>query len=895
MHHAIPRTRDAARPVLPALAALGVLVASLGSARESSVFPLVVVGQPAACVVVGPSHPVLDAAVDDLRHYVLRITGAELEIVRDPASERSPSIHIGETRHFAATAGARRGVRGDGFALIAVGDDLVVAGNMPEGTANGVWTLIQDAFGVRWYFPGALWEIVPRAESLAVSFEPNAEAGARVENPSFPGRALWSGGTEAPWERRMRMTQPSVSLPYVGTGHHLGLVVPAGRYFESHPQYYALVDGRRTTEHLCLAHPDMFDLFMAYVRANAAAGRTVSSFGVNDTYTVCRCDACRAADGATEYMGMAGFSESYFQLLRRVALRTAGEFPGMRISAFAYQQTGKPPETVDRIGDNVHIVLCQDTAQHFDRDVQRTDFVYSAGFARKAGAVSFYDYYGMDTWTPRYCPALMDEQIKHLAGVGVLGGQTHAVTMPGSAMPMWYLYRRLLWDADLDARVLIERMILDLYGEAADPVLRYYDHWDRCWMRQPEGRWFRTMDDLRAEFAIYSMDDILRGVSLLDEAEAAARDGAVLERIAFLRDDLAFTRAAAEAHFAYESAVRAAPQTPDSAQARSEEAVRAWTAFNAALDAAEKGPKSSASGWHPNTFRVRYRTLRDEIRDAVMAPLVAWAVAGESRLGREEIAAMEKEFADAARARLRRVSTDRAGSAPFEPRVEPLEVADLPVVGRFRGAWETIPFIDAAAWRFRRARPGDDVGRYEEPPENLVEPPDPADLSVRWKTVADPTALYILAIVADDAHTQERDAALMWQNDSLQVALTPHRAAAFARFDQGYGADDTEFGIALGSGLPVLHFWKAPDDVENPAQLVSARVSRDTGETRYEIAIGWQLLPGYEPKEGRSFGFALVVNDADGDRYQQAEYGGGVADGKRPKRMSALRLADDLH
>lgn len=883
------------RSIIKALIATIGVVASLGNAGETVVFPLVVQGKPVACVIVGPSHPVLDAAIDDLRHHVHTISGAELKVVRDPAATRSPALHVGETRLFESTAEPRRSLRGDGFVIAARGRDLVVAGNLPEGTANGVWTLLQDQFGVRWYAPGELWEIVPRTGSLAISFEPTAAGGACIENPAFYGRTLWGGNAVTPWERRMRMSQPSVPLPYVGTGHHLARVVPADRYFESHPEYFALVDGVRVPDHPCLTHPDMFALFMAYVRGNAAAGENVSSFGVNDNYTVCRCDACRAVDGGTEYMGMPGFSESYFQLLRRVARRAAVDLPEMRISAFAYQQTSKPPATVDRIGDNVHIVLCQDTAQHFDRNVQQTDFLYSAEYARKAGAVSFYDYYGIDTWTPRYCPTLMDKQIKHLASVGVLGGQTHATTMPGSAMPMWYLYRRLLWDAQIDGRDLIEQMIRDLYGKAAEPVQRYYDHWEACWMRQTEGRWFRTMDDIRAEFSICSADDIRRGTRFLDDAEGLAEDAAVHERIVFLRRDLAFTRAAADAHYAYEAAVRALPQTASSAVARSADAVRAWAKFNAALDEAEKGPRSSASGWHSKTFRVRYWTLRDEMRDAVMAPLARWIDANEAKLAPEELAVAEAEFAAAARADLERVSTDRVGSAPFQPRVDPLEVAEVPVVGRFHGAWETVPFVDGARWQFRRTPPGQEVDRYQEPPEGLVEPPPAADLSVRWKVAADPTALYILALVADDTHTQDKEPGLMWQHDSFQVALTPARADAFGRFAQGYGPGDTEFGVALRNGRSIVHFWKEPADVEQASSLAHARTSRADGLTRYEIALDWRLLPGYEPKGGCSFGFALVVNDADGDRYQQAEYGGGVADGKRPKRMTALRLASDLH
>ncbi|MBN1443425.1 MAG: DUF4838 domain-containing protein, partial [Planctomycetes bacterium] len=445
------------------------------SSRPELELPIVAAGRPVARVLVAGEDETLEAAVSDFTQYVERISSARLEVARGTADLPGPTLHVGETELYERTADAREAVRVDGFALAKSGEDLIVAGRIPQGTANGLWTILQDRLGVRWYHAGPLWEVVPRQESLSIRFRPNAGSAARVENPSFLGRFYWGAAPSAAFARRSRLTQKGTPLPYVSTGHALDRVVPLEEYAAAHPEYFALIDGRRVTDrvsHPCFTHPDMLDVFMKYVRAGG------TTFGVNDNLDACHCERCLAVDGASErYLGMWNVSESYFQLMARVARQTAEEFPGRRLGVFAYQLTNAPPRTVDPIGENIDVVLCQDTSQHFDPRVRAMDQRMAVEWTRKAGGVSLYDYYGIDYWTPRYFPRLLAGQLKHLAACGVKGYQTHATTMIDSSMPMFYLYGRLLWNADLDPRQLIDEMLDDLYGEAAEPMRRFYDHW----------------------------------------------------------------------------------------------------------------------------------------------------------------------------------------------------------------------------------------------------------------------------------------------------------------------------------------------------------------------------------------------------------------------------------
>ncbi|MBN1421735.1 MAG: DUF4838 domain-containing protein, partial [Planctomycetes bacterium] len=378
--------------------ALTIPAAVAGAPPAPFVLPLVEDGRPVAGVVVAPvKNDTLAAAVADLRAYVKRITGADLDVREGTVDLPGPTLHIGETALYPGRADPRRAIRTDGFLLAPSGEDLLLAGTIPEGTANGIWTILQDQFGIRWYYPGPLWEIVPERRSLAITVASDRPDGARILNPSFQGRHRWGGSEAVAHARRMRLTQPGVDLHVAGTGHSIAGFFNPETYGASHPEYFAWYDGRRHVEpgvHPCFTHPDMAEVFMRHVRAG---GR---SFGVNDNLTACRCERCLAVDGASPpYMGMWNASESYFALIARVAAQTAEEFPGQRLGVFAYQLTNTPPRTVPHIGANVDVTLCQDTSQNFDPAHRARDQAMSAEWVRKAGGVRFYDYIGINYWT----------------------------------------------------------------------------------------------------------------------------------------------------------------------------------------------------------------------------------------------------------------------------------------------------------------------------------------------------------------------------------------------------------------------------------------------------------------------------------------------------------------
>lgn len=874
-------------------------------------FSVVERGRPAARVLVAEGDASrLAAALRDLTVYVERMSGARLEVVEGSHDLPGPTLHVGSTDHRKRIGDLLEDVRVDGFLLAAVGEDLVISGRSAAGTENGLITILQDHFGIRWYHDGPLWEVVPSRKDLAIHLRASTSAGAEVVNPSFTGRFYWGRPPSEAYRRRMRLTAPDTPLPYVGAGHSLDRVVPLDRYASTHPEYFALIGGRRVTDRVsepCFTHPDMPRLFMDHVRAGG------SSLGINDNLDACRCDRCLELDGDTSpYLGMPSVSESYFRLVAEVARRTAKQLPDRRLGVFAYQLTNLPPRTVAHIGENVDVVLCLDTSQHFDAEIRALDRRIAAEWTRRAGGVSLYDYCGISYWTPRYFPSLLTAQIRHFARSGGLGYMTHATTMIDSSMPMFALYCRMLWDVDLDARAFVDRMVDDLYEEAAPAIREFYAHWERCWLSQESGRWFRGMDDFRGEMTVYSIADIERGRKLLAEGRARARNDTVRERIDFLGSSFAFTRAAARAHAAYRLATGgAAPADPEAARQISREVVESWRQFARQLELSERIPGTSASGWHPKTFRVRAWALKQEMRDGVLAPLVRWAVSAEGSLDGGRLREIEQDLADLAlshREAIEELVTESIGAVRRPPRVAALRVADLPRIARpggTRHANSGLTPLDAVSWHFRR-HPGDfPPGKYDEPmPQHIIEPPDRDDFSVAARGGWDEQGFELRISVRDDNHVQEGEGNALRYGDSVLVTLNPERGR-FDTYDEhswyflmgDYRHEAPGLLVGYRRGSLALHVVTPPRGIESPAarELLHAEATRKHGETVYALHIDWSWLPGFAPAPQGSFGCSIVVTDVDtpGGERLTAEYGDGIFPRRRPTEFAGLRLGED--
>lgn len=134
--------------------------------------------------------------------------------------------------------------------------------------------------------------------------------------------------------------------------HSFGTLCSPEEYFDEHPEYFSLYEGKRVGKNaqLCLSNPDAFDIVLKNLKKHMDENPKAKYWSVsqNDNAAYCQCEKCREMnerDGSP--MG------SVLNFVNRIA----EHFPDKVISTLAYWYTRKAP-AITRPAENVHIMLC---------------------------------------------------------------------------------------------------------------------------------------------------------------------------------------------------------------------------------------------------------------------------------------------------------------------------------------------------------------------------------------------------------------------------------------------------------------------------------------------------------------------------------------------------------
>ena len=223
-------------------------------------YGLVDEGQPVAVVVCRTeSSPVEAFAVEELVAYVKRITGAELSDAESATSGAYP-IYIGTEARERLQEFDWDKLGEEGFLLRSGPEGLYIAGAKELGTLYGVYTLL-ERFGVRWFMPDEIGEVIPSVRDLRVGDLDESQT------PSFKYR--WIGSGDWALKNRMNIAVDVHGEP-VGPqwkwGFHTHfLLIPPETYFDEHPEWFAEVGGRRRRpkdkhhqgRQLCTSNPEL--------------------------------------------------------------------------------------------------------------------------------------------------------------------------------------------------------------------------------------------------------------------------------------------------------------------------------------------------------------------------------------------------------------------------------------------------------------------------------------------------------------------------------------------------------------------------------------------------------------------------------------------------------------
>ncbi len=539
----------------------------------------------ARVVVAEDALPVTRDAAEELSHYASRIAGREIPLVMwsDGVLEQAGLSFFVGAGVADAVLGAPQGpwlmeefmLRTVPRGVILAGDDAAgkaVSGNVAGGSRLAVYTLLDDHLGVRWFFPGELGEHVPSAADAVIPpLDQRRQPPFMIRNfsigyTSYHTPAFRDASNR--WGRRIR----NAWVPPAVFGHSwfyafdLRKPPEENPFFQEHPEWFALVNGKRQPPQICTSNPEVLDHMVQYVLGDTK--RAITSISPSDGGGFCQCDeeskseahkrlgapSCTALDvpGILSYDGKTvQLSDRIFTYANEIARRVREKDPAKGVGIFAYTFYNRPPVNIDRLEPNLYLSFVFQAQAHLD-PIAREQWLESIAGWQKVGARMVV----REGWGNHYLldlPFIHDRQIhdslQTAARLGFIaaygeGGKCFATQAPNA----WAAVRTM-WDPTIDYEAMMEDFYTKAYGSAAEPMRRYFDTYASKLQANWPNRRF-VMDTRGVAYVnlvnswhlLFPAEVVEAAEAHLREAEQLAPEGEYAGRVALHRVGQDYTR-----------------------------------------------------------------------------------------------------------------------------------------------------------------------------------------------------------------------------------------------------------------------------------------------------------------------------------------------------------------
>lgn len=545
-------------------------------------------GRAAAVIVTAPNPPrMVNLAAKELQTYLNKITGATLPILTSPPTDADTvAIYVGRSdatdrlgiKDEGLIDGAYRIVSGDKWlALVGRDRDFVpiepwaihhgdlsrmlsewdkITGHTwgnpygdsihrnfnkqmnlwaydERGSLNAVYAFLRDQ-GVRWYMPGELGEIVPKVTSVAlpkVNRTVKPDFGLRYFHFAFFSFACTD---DILWSLRLGLNTHSTAVgDALMMAHGMAYVHERKEFIEAHPDYYALIGGKRQTQDggkPCMSSKGLFEENVLYLRRMFDHYQLPmgSVFPADGFGSMCQCPLC---DGkATLQRGREGSMSDYvWEYANRVATELYKTHPDRPIACFAYGTYLLPPEKIDKLSPNLVVGIVQPRRMFNDPKTRERFEEIRRAWLTKVSTAKFiiWDHYpftapGRPSYgIPQYFPHLIATDLRSLKDksfgeiVEVMFDDKRDMALHAPAFNHLNLYVTATgyWNAQQDVDALLAEYYTSFYGPAAVKMREFVDFCESAG------------EKLRSDAP--AMD---RALSLAQQARDAAPDGSPYQR-----------------------------------------------------------------------------------------------------------------------------------------------------------------------------------------------------------------------------------------------------------------------------------------------------------------------------------------------------------------------------
>jgi hypothetical protein len=464
----------------------------------------------------------------ELREYFGKMSGAKLQLAHGKAPEGLIEIRIGLYLAPELESIIHQQSRDPSAFVIKVEPKkIILAGLSPEGTLFAAYEFLEQ-LGCRWFLPGELGTVVPRQKTITVV------EGQTVRSPSFSGRHLQNVSSILPWYRRQKLG--GACFP---SAHGIGLLPQAD--IKKNPELFALVNGQRTGEQLCVSNPEVLKRAIAYTLDYFQKNPKEPWFGMGpaDGSGFCECEHCRKLDAGEwdPFSSEPSVTDRYIWFFNRVIDAVHKKYPGKKIGFYSYHTYQFPPRKVKpspficpalapislcRI-HGMSNPICPDRSLYRDLMADWCKLlpeVYERGY-----------YFNLA------CPGFPYSKIHAIRDetpvayqLGIKGWRVECAPAWAAQGPMLYVAARLMWDAHTDIDALLADFYEKFYGSAAGPMGEYWYSLDHA---------YRNTDcHTGSSFCIphiLNKSWMVRANALLDDAESKAKEPPYAERVRIVR------------------------------------------------------------------------------------------------------------------------------------------------------------------------------------------------------------------------------------------------------------------------------------------------------------------------------------------------------------------------
>ena len=300
-------------------------------------------------------------AAETLQKGIVEVTGRTVGIVTDNEKTDVFKFLVGAT----ALTEHKPHNTTDGSYIIKSGDNRIeINGNGNKGTIYGVYRFLEEYAGFKIYSEKTGYKSytgkLEMPENADISYTPYFEY--TETDWLSPRNDIYSlaNGLNSGVYRKLSDEQGG-TVNYIGSFCHTlaTLFCSRDKYFNEHPEYFALHEGKRVSTQLCLTNEDVYNVVLGEVldmlkkEHDKNADLQIISLTQDDNTKYCTCDACKALDEANG--SQSGTMITFVNRIAR-AVREAG-YDNVAIDTFAYRYTRKAPAKVVP-EKNVIVRLC---------------------------------------------------------------------------------------------------------------------------------------------------------------------------------------------------------------------------------------------------------------------------------------------------------------------------------------------------------------------------------------------------------------------------------------------------------------------------------------------------------------------------------------------------------